>query len=162
MRHATAKGFADSDHERDLEPSGHRDASMAGTWLAEVGIRPDAALVSSARRTTTTWEELSASLGHEVRVNHSSALYAAEPDSALDLIRETSPEVHTLVVVGHNPTVAYLAQLLDDGEGDADAVSGMITGFPTCAMAVFAVAGEWSDLTMGALRLTRFHVPRAD
>lgn len=162
MRHATAKTFAASDHERELEPSGHRDASMGGTWLAEVGIRPDAALVSSAKRTTSTWEEMSASLGFEVPVDHSSALYAAEPDSALDLIRETSPEVHTLVVVGHNPTVGYLAQLLDDGEGDDEAVSGMITGFPTCAMAVFAVSAEWADLAMGTLRLTRFHVPRAE
>ena len=48
----------------------------------------------------------------------------------------------TLVVIGHNPTMAYLAELIDDGEGDADATTGLVTrGFPTSALAVFTVDG---------------------
>ena len=43
------------------------------------------------------------------------ALYDAGPESALDLIRATDEHVRTLVVVGHNPTMASLATLLDDG-----------------------------------------------
>ena len=45
-------------------------------------------------------------------------LYSAGPDTALDLMRDTPAEARSLVVIGHNPTVAYLAQMLDDGEGD--------------------------------------------
>jgi phosphohistidine phosphatase len=65
--------------------------------------------------------------------------------------------VTTLVVVGHNPTMAYLAQLLDDGTGDEQAGRRMATGFPTCALAVFAVRGRWADLDLASARLVAFH-----
>ena len=62
------------------------------------------------------------------------------------------------MIVGHNPTMAMLAQLLDDGEGDAAAGERMAGGFPTSAVAVFELNGSWADLE--AARLTAFHVGR--
>lgn len=162
MRHAKAESYADSDHARDLAPSGRRDAEAAGAWLAAHDIRPDFVLHSSAVRTTSTWQEVERSLAGNVRVESSAALYAAEPDTAIDLVRDTPADVEQLLVIGHNPTVGVLAQLLDDGEGDPEAVIGMITGFPTAAMAVFDVPVEWGELATGGLRLRAFHVPRAD
>ncbi|QIX28699.1 histidine phosphatase family protein [Nocardioides sp. JQ2195] len=162
MRHAKAVGFAPSDRERDLEPSGRRDAAAAGAWLHANDIHPGMALVSTALRTTTTWQEVSRSLDDDVHLEPSSALYAAEPDSALDLVRATPADVDTLLVIGHNPTMGVLAQLLDDGEGDPEAMVGMLTGFPTCSLAVFDVSGDWTGVGEGTLRLTHFHVSRAD
>jgi len=66
-----------------------------------------------------------------------------------------------LVVVGHNPTIAYLAQLLDDGSGDDDAGREMAVGFPTGALAVFEVTGSWAELDLASARLVAFHVGRA-
>lgn len=130
--------------------------------MAANDICPDLALVSSAVRTANTWKEVSRSLAGDVRLESSPSLYAAEPDSALDLIRNTANDVNGLLVIGHNPTMGVLAQLLDNGDGDPEAVIGMITGFPTCALAVFEVTGDWADLASGTLRLRSFHVPRAD
>jgi phosphohistidine phosphatase len=76
-------------------------------------------------------------------------------------VRETAPDVAVLVVVGHNPTMAYLAQLLDDGSGDDDAGRQMATGFPTGALAVFDVTVAWSDLDLASARLIAFHVGRS-
>ncbi|KRF17441.1 hypothetical protein ASG90_07335 [Nocardioides sp. Soil797] len=162
MRHAKAIGFAASDRERDLEPSGRRDAAAAGKWMATKEIRPDHVLHSSALRTTSTWQEASRALGEDIRVESSSALYAAEPEAALDLIRSTPDDVRRLLVIGHNPTIGMLAQLLDDGEGDDEAAAGMITGFPTCALAVFDITVDWADIAPGDLRLRDFHVSRAE
>ena len=87
------------------------------------------------------------------------ALYAAGPDSAFDLIRETDADVTTLVVIGHNPTMAYVAELLDDGEGDADATTGMVTAASRPRRSrCFAVDGAWSDLGPAPARLEAFHV----
>ena len=89
------------------------------------------------------------------------ALYAAGSDSAFDLLRETDADASTLVVIGHNPTMAFVAELVDDGEGDDDATTGMVTrGFPTSALAVFSVDCPWSDLGPGTGRLEAFHVGR--
>lgn len=159
MRHSRAVATAPSDHERALAPRGHADAEEAGRWLASQGVVPDAALVSDALRTRETWADVARGAGWELEPDFVAALYAAGPDAAVDLVRETAPDVRTLVVLGHNPTMAYVAELLDDGDGDPDATTELITrGFPTSALAVFAVAGPWAELTPGAGRLEAFHV----
>ena len=160
MRHAKAEPSAASDRERLLTDRGSSDAGAAGAWLAGADLRPDRALVSDAARARGTWDALAAGASWDLSPTFDGALYAAGPDTALDLIRDTDDEVGTLVVVGHNPTMAYLAQMLDDGDGDPEAAAGMNEGFPTSALAVFAVEGAWTDLAMAGARLTAFHVGR--
>jgi phosphohistidine phosphatase len=159
VRHAKAEPTAPSDHGRALAARGRADAEEAGRWLRGAGIDPDAALVSDALRAQQTWEHLAGAAGWGIDPELSAGLYAAGGDSAFDLLRETDPAVSTLVVVGHNPTMAYVAELVDDGEGDTEAMTVMLTrGFPTCALAVFAVVGEWGELGPGGGRLEAFHV----
>lgn len=163
MRHAKAEHSATTDHARALADRGLGDAEAAGRWMRDHGIRPDAALVSDAFRTQQTWEQVAAGAGWDGGiVVLSDALYAAGTDSAFDLVRDTPPGVRTLVVIGHNPTMASLAELVDDGEGDAEASTTMVTrGFPTSAVAVFTIDGEWAGLGPGTARLEAFHVGAA-
>jgi len=159
MRHGKAEATGPSDRERALASRGRDDAAEAGRWLRDQGVDPDAALVSDALRTQQTWAALAEGAGWDLEPELSSSLYAAGPDSAIDLVRETDPGATTLVVVGHNPTMAYVAELLDDGEGDADATTALITrGFPTSALALFAVHGDWTTVGAGTCRLESFHV----
>jgi phosphohistidine phosphatase len=161
MRHAKAGSTGDTDFARELTRTGHRDAVAAGRWLASAGFVPEAALVSAARRTHETWEGLAEGGGWDTPADFSDALYGAGVDSALDLVREIADEVRTVVVVGHNPTMAQLAQLLDDGEGDPDSVDQMAVGFPTAALARFEYAGSWADIAFGDGRLVGYHVGRS-
>jgi phosphohistidine phosphatase len=160
MRHAKAEPSGATDVERELAVRGHRDAEEAGRWLADSGLVPDGALVSAARRTAETWQSLARGGSFEVTPSYSEALYAAGPETALDLVRETADEVSCLVVIGHNPTMAYLAQLLDDGSGDEQAGREMAAGFPTGALARFEVEGDWGDLDLASARLVGYHVGR--
>jgi len=162
MRHAKAEATAPSDHARELASRGRGDAEEAGRWLREQGIVPDAALISDAVRTQQTWTEVASAAAWQCTPELSEGLYAAGGDSAFDLVRDTHDAVATLVVIGHNPTMAYLAELIDDGDGDEDATTGMLTrGFPTSAVAVFTVAGPWSELGPGTGRLEAFHIGAA-
>ncbi|HEX4685301.1 MAG TPA: histidine phosphatase family protein [Nocardioides sp.] len=160
MRHARAEPGGETDHARELAQSGWDDALEVGRWLADRGLVPEAALVSAARRTTSTWLAVAEGGSFDVEPTASEGLYAAGPETVLDLLRETDDDVHSLVVIGHNPTIAYLAQLLDDGTGDAEAERGMAIGFPACAVAVFEVTGSWNDLELASARLLAFHVRR--
>jgi phosphohistidine phosphatase len=157
MRHAKAEGFDKPDVERELAPRGQRDAEATGQWFGELGVLPDRALVSAAVRTRQTWTGLAEAAGWSVEPDLSEPLYGAGPESALDLIRETPDEVRALLVIGHNPTMAYLASILDDGEGEGS--TDMAVGFPTCAVAVFEIDGDWAALDEGECRLVGFHVP---
>ena len=159
MRHAKAEPTAPSDHGRVLAPRGRADAGAAGRWLREQGIVPDAALVSDALRTQETWSEVAAAAAWDVDAEFSAALYAAGADTTFDLLRETDPGASTLVVIGHNPAMAYLAELIDDGEGAAEATTSLITrGLPTSALVVFALEVGWAEVGPGTGRLQAFHV----
>ena len=160
IRHAKAEQAGPTDFDRELAPRGRGDAAAVGAWLAEQGLVPDHALVSAAVRTRQTWEAIAQSAGWDLEAELDRGLYAAGPETALDILRTTPAEARTLVFVGHNPTVAYLAQMLDDGEGDPAATAEMAVGYPTGAAAVLAHAGEWADLEMGAARVLAFHVGR--
>jgi phosphohistidine phosphatase len=157
MRHAKAEGFAGSDHERVLTERGRREASATGSWLVRNDFGIDYALVSSSARTQETWKLVSDAAGWEVQPDVDSGLYSAGPDTALDLIRSLD-DAKSVIVIGHNPTMAYLAQVLDDGKGDDEANAEMAAGgFPAAAVAVFSYDGEWADLEEGTCSLIAYH-----
>jgi phosphohistidine phosphatase len=158
MRHARA-GYADtSDFDRPLAETGAEDARAAGRWLAELGVTAEAALVSAAVRAARTYTALASGAGWTVEPALDRALYHADDQSALDLIRLVDPEVRHLVVVGHNPTIATLAQLLDDGEGDPSALVAMASGFTPASTAVFDLDVAWGELDHGGATLTAYHL----
>ncbi len=160
MRHAKATQSGPSDAERELTDRGLVDATQAGEWLANRGVTPDQALVSAAVRTQQTWEAVNEAGGWDLEATVEDTLYEAGTETALDLIRDTEEHVRTLVVVGHNPTMASLVTLLDDGEGDDEAGNELALGFPTCALVVFDYDGDWSDLDEADATLVAYHVGR--
>jgi phosphohistidine phosphatase len=160
MRHAKAERDGPSDFERHLTERGRADARAAGQWLAARVSTPDYALVSAAVRAIETWEEVAAGAGWVLEATYDRGLYAAGPETALDLVRETPAAARTAIVIGHNPTIASLAQLLDNGEGDAEATNEMAMGHPTSALTVFEYDGEWADLAPASARVVGYHVAR--
>ncbi len=161
VRHAKAAPSGPSDFERPLTDRGVLDADSAGVWLRDQGLHPQVVLVSAARRTQETWRALSTAAGWGIRPTFDRGLYAAGSDTVLDLLRLQDEATRTVVVIGHNPTMSYLAQMLDDGEGEPELAGSMVAGFPTSALAVFGYEGSWSDLATGTARLTGFHVGRS-
>lgn len=160
MRHAKAEQDGPTDFERPLADRGRLDAVAAGEWLSAQGFAPSHALVSAALRTQQTWDAVAAGAGWSLTPDFDRGLYAAGPESALDLVRLVPDSAASVVVIGHNPTMAVLAQVLDDGTGDAEVAAEMVGGFPTSAVAVFAYDGAWADLGEGTARLEAFHVGR--
>ena len=158
VRHAKAEAWGEDDHSRRLTEKGRADAVAAGEWLAGSGFAPDHALVSSATRTRATWDLMAGGAGWDLAPVVDEALFSASPDTALDLLRESPAAALSVIAVGHNPTIAYLAQMLDDGSGDAEASAGMIGGYPPCAVTVFGFDGDWADLDIASASLRAFHV----
>lgn len=161
MRHGKAEQMGPTDFDRALADRGHADAREAGGWLADQGFAPDHALVSAALRTRETWDALADGGGWALEAELDRGLYSAEPDTAIDLLGQVDPAVRRLVVIGHNPTMAYLAQLLGDGAAPEAPEQMVAGGFPTSALAVFAYDGAWADLAEGSARLVTQHVGRA-
>lgn len=160
LRHAKAATRTDTDHERPLTARGHRDARDAGDYLAEVGVSPDYALVSTATRTVETWKDAGMATGSALKPHFRDDLYGADAWEALGILQSVPSTATCVVFVGHNPTTSELVDLLNDGEGDPDIESRLLDGYPTAAVTVFDVNTVWSKISDHALRLTHFHVGR--
>ena len=86
-------------------------------------------------------------------------IYANTVDGLLWVIHDTPSEVQTLVLVGHNPSMAELAGSLDDGRGDAGARAELDRSYPTSGVAVFTVHTPWPQIEAGSATLTHFGAP---
>jgi phosphohistidine phosphatase len=162
VRHAKAEPYGPSDHERRLLPRGRQSALDAGRHLRETGVLPELALVSSATRTRQTWAAVAEALGvQEDLATYHDSLFAGGPDVVLEAVQAVPERLGTVVVVGHNPTVAFLGHLLDDGEGDPDAVTGMLAGFPPGALLLLEVQVPWAQLGPETGRVVDFYVGSA-
>ena len=159
MRHAKAEPYAATDHARRLTDRGRRDAERAGAHLAAAGLVPDHAVVSTAERTRETWAAVAEATGSTVEAQYDAAVYSGGIDVVVDTLRVVPPDARTVVFVGHNPTAAYLGHHLDDGEGDPEAVSGLLRGFPAGALVVFDVEVPWAGLDQETGRVVDFFAP---
>ena len=156
MRHAKAEPFASTDHARALTDRGRREAEAAGAYLREQSVVPDHAVVSPAQRTRATWEAMEAVMESSAEVVYDDSVYAGSTDVVLEALRFVPDGAGVLVFVGHQPTIGYLAHLLDDGEGDPAALHSMLHGFPTASMAIFEVDVPWEELGPETGRLVDF------
>lgn len=161
MRHAKAEATGISDQARELTGRGVRDAVEAGRWARSAGALPDHAFVSAAARTRATWSAFCEGAGLDLEPELDPGLYSAGVDSALEVLRTAPVEARTVMIVGHNPTMAQLVHLLDDGGADPATFERLSAGYPTSALAVLEVAGPWVDLDLATARIVDFHVGRA-
>lgn len=143
------------DHERPLSPRGRREAGLAGRWIRGNLPPIDAVLCSTATRTRKTLAEATIDAPVEFR----DSLYATTPATLLREIRAVDDTVHTLLVVGHEPTLSTTALALAT-DHDNDAARQIAEKFPTSALAVLTVRGDWSELEPGRAELTTVHIAR--
>ena len=115
-----------ADHERPLSARGRRAADAIGNYLREHGIEPELVLCSSAARTRETLARIG--LSGEVERE----LYGASANELLARVRELSPRLESVLLIGHNPGMHDLALALTGEPADK---------YPTGALATIELAG---------------------
>ena len=154
MRHAKSSWNdpLQPDHERPLNGRGRRSAKAIGAWLADQGYVPDEVISSDAARTQETY----ALMGLQGCSPHwHRALYLASAATMMKHLRAAQGD--TVLMLGHNPGIAELAErLLVSPVGD-----GNFQRFPTAAtlIARFDV-DAWRDIDWGSAQAEAFTVPR--
>ena len=162
MRHSKSEeGVGKVDHDRELTARGHRDAQQAGAWLHEEGLLPDLVICSTAVRTRQTWDAAVEGGAQTEFLEYRKSVYQGGPTALVEAVREDAGDMSTVLVIGHNPTMAEVASRLTDGQGSTLAHEALAKGFATSGLAVLRYAGEWTDLDFGTCSLQRFHVSRA-
>ena len=142
-----------NDRERPLNKRGERDAPEMGKRLALRGILPDLIMTSPAVRARATAELIAVQLDYplgKLRINPGQ--YAATVPTLLALLGKVESQVTTLMIVGHNPEVTALANILGDLH---------LENIPTCGIVALKFsAPSWQEVTAGNGILLFFDFPK--
>ena len=154
LRHAKSswKETGVPDHSRPLNKRGKRAAPRMGQILYEEDFVPDVILSSTARRARDTADLVAEASGFEGEVVYLENFYHAWPSDYLDELRSLSDDINMAMIVGHNPGMEMLLEMLT-GENER---------FPTAAIALIQLPiNNWSQLTDETEgELLRFWLPR--
>jgi len=159
LRHAKADWPEVSDHERPLAERGRQDASISGRRLAESGIDFDLAICSTAARTRETWKLAVHELPRRPKTVYEERVYEASPGELIAVLNEVQDDFSDILLIGHNPGVHGLAEVLA-GSSEGDALARMSRrGFPTSSLATLSYTGSWKGLEPGAATLLDYWTP---
>ena len=162
LRHAKSSWAdpAEPDHARPLNARGQHAALAMAAEMLRLGLTPDVVLVSSARRTRQTMEALKPFEGSPI-VTVTDELYLAPWHAMMAMLNKVPDTARSVLVIGHNPGLHELAlNLVAPNAPASPAMFRLRDGYPTGALAEFALAAPWHGLTDGGARLMHFITPR--
>ncbi len=149
------------DRERRLIDRGRKDAAKMGTYMASHALIPDRVILSPAERTRETWKCAAAAFKPEPGALMCEHLYDATPHADFGKIKDTPAAAHTLLVVGHNPSLHELALMLI-ASGDVEAREQLREKLPTSGLVIIDFAfDDWNRLHPQSGRLERFVSPKS-
>jgi phosphohistidine phosphatase len=155
LRHAKAQPDAPAgDHLRALTDRGRRDATTIGDHLHALVATPDGFVTSDARRALQTAELAAAACDFAKPLTIEPAIYGADAAELAEIVRRLPDASACVVIVGHNPGLQDLVDLLS---GD----DGVIDHLPTAGLAYLEHdATRWRDLADGTCRFRGMTSPR--
>jgi phosphohistidine phosphatase len=114
LRHAKSSWKDDSleDHDRPLNERGKKEAPKMGQLLLEEHLLPDIILSSDAKRCRRTVEKVCEAAGYRGETVLTSELYLANTAAYLRALTRLPDQVSRALVVGHNPGMEQLLELL--------------------------------------------------
>jgi len=144
LRHGKAEPDSESgdDFDRRLAPRGVQETAAMAAHLAEMGFRPDVALVSTSARTRDTWDAAVEAFP-QANATYRPDLYHADSTAIRVAAEQAGETCRTVIVVGHNPGIQELAvQLLVEGSSPTSLIAKATRNFPPAAAAVFLIDGN--------------------
>jgi phosphohistidine phosphatase len=157
LRHAKSswKDLDVPDHERPLNRRGMHDAPLMGKLLRDQNITPDLIISSTAIRAETTARLVAKACKYKGEIIFDKSVYNTEPIDALNLLSRSSDRYCSILLVGHNPTVEEIIELLT---GSTEIIMS------TCALAHLTIAiDKWTDINkkqVAKAKLVRLWSPK--
>lgn len=155
LRHAKSSwkeaGLADFD--RPLNERGRRAAPFMGKLVKERGLSPDLIISSPARRARKTAKLFKEAGDFAAGIAFDDRIYEASANTLLYVIGEADNSLDSLMIVGHNPGMEGLVQVLT-AESEP---------MPTAAVAVINLdIDEWKQVRPASGRVAVILRPREE
>lgn len=105
-----------NDHDRPLNKRGKRDAPYMGELLRDKDLVPDFIVSSTAKRARSTAKAVAKAAGYKGEITLNQSLYAASPTAYIDVLRDLSNKYAQVLMIGHNPGLEQLVDMLTGEE----------------------------------------------
>lgn len=159
LRHAKSdwkQGVA-SDFDRPLSKRGQADAPRMAAWLARQDNIPTVTVSSPALRAYQTAMIFAEALNIPAKnIQVDSRIYEASPKTLLEVVRALPEQAQSVLLVGHNPGLDCLLQILC--REAKPGIDGKL--MTTCAVAEITVDGRWQNITDQRCRLHSVFRPK--
>ncbi len=129
------------DFDRPLAGKGRKEAKEMGNYFREKNIRPDLVIASPSKRTRETWAIVCSITGYDTAtVRWDSTLYRCSFEAVLDAIKSVPGERQSVLVLGHNPSITTVSNLLQPEKEFAEVL--------TCGLvAIDFSINSWSEIS---------------
>jgi len=155
IRHAKSdwSSAAKSDFERPLNGRGKKAAPLMGKRLAECGSAPDRLISSPAKRARQTAVKIAKEIGYpKDRVEYCEAIYEADLQTLINLVRNLDDRHSDVILIGHNPGFSELGQWLSSEAPE---------WLPTCGLVTLELAiASWAETGADCADLLRYDYPK--
>jgi phosphohistidine phosphatase len=133
LRHGKAEmpSHSSNDYDRPLNQRGRQNSAAMGQFITAQKLWPDMVLVSTAQRTRETFEIASQNWPTKRPVQFVESLYESSAENLLNAILSHAGSHQSVLVIGHNPSLAVLLNHLTRREF----CEYNTLVFPTCALA---------------------------
>lgn len=155
LRHAQSpdKQRDQSDRERELSPEGVKETMKVGGYLKNKNFQPDTIITSPAYRALATARLVGDILKTDPsKVIEDEELYQASVRTFYNFITGLDDAYHTVMCVGHNPAISYLAEYLTRAE-----IGDMV---PAGLAIIKFNAMSWKETSQGTGELLEYIHPR--
>lgn len=137
MRHAKAEApEMGDDWGRGLTDKGLKQAKIMAKGLESLKLVPNYIVCSSANRTEQTLKRMLKRFGDSPVVESRKSLYDGGMQSVMDELQAIRGDVHTTMIVGHEPTMSMAAQWLSSPDSDPDVLGTMRLGLANASVVV--------------------------
>ena len=155
LRHAKSS-WSDptlADLQRPLNKRGRRDAPLMASIMKRFEYIPDVIYLSPSMRTRLTIEPVVEELNiSQENVFLESSLYHGYYDDYESVIWGVNDEIDSILMVGHNPGITYIANSCD---------GPIIDNVPTCGLLVInSQVEKWQKFHFSESKLIAFHYPK--
>ena len=141
-----------SDFERGITKKGKKDIQTMGSYLMLKNVMPNIILSSCALRAQQTADVISESLQYKGKIEYLQELYYTPTSTLLDILYMQDISVELLFVVGHNPQLTDMANMLIDEHISKIPSSGIV--------AIDFDIQEWSELRYTKGKIDFFITPK--
>ncbi|MDF0753665.1 SixA phosphatase family protein [Gardnerella greenwoodii] len=137
MRHAKSEApQMGDDWGRGLTDKGLKQAKIMAKGLQSLKLVPDYIVCSSANRTEQTLKRMLKRFGDAPVVESRKSLYDGGMQSVMNELQAVRGDVHTTMIVGHEPTMSMAAQWLSSPDSDPDVLGAMRLGLANASVVV--------------------------